>query len=66
MRHAAVQITHPDRVLFPDTSAKGGITKGDLADYYREVAGQRDPWADMTRHSHSLDDPIKRVAKLRA
>ena len=29
-----VEITHPDRVLFPDD----GITKGDLADYYAEVA----------------------------
>jgi bifunctional non-homologous end joining protein LigD len=29
-----VEITHPDRVLFPDD----GITKGDLVDYYGEVA----------------------------
>jgi bifunctional non-homologous end joining protein LigD len=29
-----VQITHPDKVLFPDD----GITKGDLADYYQSVA----------------------------
>jgi bifunctional non-homologous end joining protein LigD len=29
-----VEITHPDRVLFPDD----GITKGDLVDYYAEVA----------------------------
>ena len=29
-----VEITHPDRVLFPDD----GITKRDLADYYAEVA----------------------------
>jgi DNA primase len=38
MPHAEVQITHPDRVLLPDSSAKKGITKGDLVDYYREVA----------------------------
>lgn len=38
MRHIEVQITHPDRVLFPDPSAKKGITKRDLVDYYREVA----------------------------
>ena len=30
-----VDITHPDRVLFPDD----GITKGDLVDYSAEVAG---------------------------
>ena len=29
-----VEITHPDRVLFPDD----GITKGDLVDYYAKVA----------------------------
>jgi bifunctional non-homologous end joining protein LigD len=31
---AKLEITHPDRVLFPDD----GITKGDLVDYYAEVA----------------------------
>ena len=30
----AVRITHPEKVLFPDD----GITKGELADYYRRVA----------------------------
>ncbi|MEY4237569.1 MAG: ligase [Pseudomonadota bacterium] len=29
-----VTISHPDRVVFPGT----GITKGDLADYYRQIA----------------------------
>jgi bifunctional non-homologous end joining protein LigD len=29
-----VEITHPDRVLFPDD----GITKGELVDYYAEIA----------------------------
>jgi bifunctional non-homologous end joining protein LigD len=29
-----VEVTHPDRVLFPDD----GITKGDLIDYYADVA----------------------------
>ncbi len=29
-----VTITHPEKVMFPDD----GITKGDLADYYRDVA----------------------------
>jgi bifunctional non-homologous end joining protein LigD len=33
-RAGAVVITHPERVLFPED----GITKGDLAAYYREVA----------------------------
>jgi bifunctional non-homologous end joining protein LigD len=140
MHHTKVEITHPDRVLFPDSSVKSGITKRDLVDYYQEVADtmlrhlrsrplsvQRfprgidrhgfvqqdfadslpdwmgraevaregkeggtlvhpvadsraalawlanqncitlhDPWVDMTRHSRSLDGPIKRAAKLRA
>lgn len=35
MPRARVEITHPDRVLFPEDA----ITKGDLADYYGEVAG---------------------------
>lgn len=34
MSRIAVEITHPDRVLFP----KDGITKQDLADYYGGVA----------------------------
>ena len=38
MARAQIQITHPDRVLFPDSSAKSGITKRDLVDYYQKVA----------------------------
>ena len=49
MRHIEIEVTHPERVLFPDD----GITK-------------RDPWAEMYRHSRSLNGPIKRLAKLRA
>ncbi len=30
-----VEISHPEKVMFPDA----GITKGDLVDYYRRVAG---------------------------
>lgn len=29
-----IEISHPDKLLFPDA----GITKGDLADYYRRIA----------------------------
>jgi bifunctional non-homologous end joining protein LigD len=36
---AKVEITHPDRVLFPSD----GITKGDLVDYYTEIAGTMVP-----------------------
>jgi bifunctional non-homologous end joining protein LigD len=35
-----VAISNPDRVLFPET----GITKGQLADYYRAVADIMLPW----------------------
>ena len=38
MPRIEVEITHPDRVLFPDPSSRKGITKGDLVDYYGEVA----------------------------
>ena len=38
MPRIEVEVTHPDRVLFPDPSAKKGITKRDLVDYYGEVA----------------------------
>ncbi|HSS25042.1 MAG TPA: non-homologous end-joining DNA ligase [Mycobacterium sp.] len=37
MPRIEVEITHPDRVLFPDPSSKG-ITKRDLVEYYGEVA----------------------------
>jgi bifunctional non-homologous end joining protein LigD len=35
-----VELTHPDKVLFPGD----GITKADLAGYYRDVAGLMLPW----------------------
>jgi bifunctional non-homologous end joining protein LigD len=38
MPRIEVEVTHPDRVLFPDPSSKKGITKRDLVDYYGEVA----------------------------
>jgi bifunctional non-homologous end joining protein LigD len=38
MPRIEVEITHPDRVLFPDPSSQKGITKRDLVDYYGEVA----------------------------
>ena len=34
MPRITVEITHPDRMMFP----ADGITKGDLVDYYSEVA----------------------------
>ena len=36
-----VEISHPDKVLFPDT----GITKGELADYYELIAERLLPYA---------------------
>ena len=38
MPRIEVEVTHPNRVLFPDPSSQKGITKRDLFDYYREVA----------------------------
>jgi bifunctional non-homologous end joining protein LigD len=38
MPRIEVEITHPDRVLFPGHSSEKGITKHDLVDYYGEVA----------------------------
>jgi bifunctional non-homologous end joining protein LigD len=37
-----------------------------IRDVPKRLAGQRDPWADMSRHSRSLESPIKRIANLRA
>jgi bifunctional non-homologous end joining protein LigD len=37
MARIEVEITHPDRVLFPDPDSTG-ITKRELVDYYREVS----------------------------
>jgi bifunctional non-homologous end joining protein LigD len=50
-----VQISNPDKVLFPDD----GITKADLADYYRRVADAMLPWlrdrpAAMIRYPDGL------------
>jgi bifunctional non-homologous end joining protein LigD len=50
-----VQISNPDKVLFPDD----GITKADLADYYRRMAEAMLPWlrdrpAAMVRYPDGL------------
>jgi bifunctional non-homologous end joining protein LigD len=50
-----VQISNPDKVLFPDD----GITKTDLADYYRRMADAMLPWlrdrpAAMIRYPDGL------------
>jgi bifunctional non-homologous end joining protein LigD len=52
-----VRITHPDKVLFPD-----GITKQDLAEYYRDVAGAmlphvRDRPVSMQRFNGGITRP---------
>jgi len=38
MPRVEVEVTHPGRVMFPGHSAKQGITKRDLVDYYCELA----------------------------
>jgi len=38
MPRIEVEVTHPDRVLFPSPSAQAGITKRELVDYYGGVA----------------------------
>jgi bifunctional non-homologous end joining protein LigD len=57
MSHTAVEITHPDRVLFPGRSAKNGITKRDLVDYYRQVADT------MLRHLKSRPLSVQRFPR---
>lgn len=37
-----------------------------IRDIPKRIAGQGDPWADMSRHARSLTRPIERLAKLRA
>jgi bifunctional non-homologous end joining protein LigD len=32
----------------------------------KRLAGQRDPWADMSRHARSLGGPAERLAKRRS
>jgi bifunctional non-homologous end joining protein LigD len=53
-----VEITHPDRVMYP----KVGFTKGDVADYYRAVAPVVLPHLQgrplsMRRYFHGVDGP---------
>jgi bifunctional non-homologous end joining protein LigD len=55
----AVKLTSPDRVLYPDD----GITKGDLFDYYRDVAPAlvphlRDRPFTMKRYPHGIGGEI--------
>ena len=56
---AAVKLTSPDRVLYPDD----GITKGDLFEYYRDVAPAlvphlRDRPFTMKRYPHGIGGEI--------
>jgi bifunctional non-homologous end joining protein LigD len=37
-----------------------------IRDVPKRLAGQRDPWADMSRHARSLSGPAERLAKRRA
>ena len=37
-----------------------------IRDLPKRLAGQRDPWADMSRHARSLTGPLQRLVKLRA
>ncbi|WP_118915018.1 non-homologous end-joining DNA ligase [Mycobacterium shigaense] len=37
-----------------------------IRDIPKRLAEQRDPWREMYRHARSLNEPIKRIAKLRA
>lgn len=37
-----------------------------IRDLPKRLAGQRDPWADMSRHARSLTGPRQRLARLRA
>ena len=37
-----------------------------MRDVPKRLAGQRDPWADMSRHARSLTGPLRRLARLRA
>lgn len=58
MPRISVEITHPDRVLFPDD----GLTKRDLADYYAEVAGAMLPHVKgrpltLWRYPRGIDTP---------
>ncbi len=46
---SVARVTHPDKLLYPDT----GLTKGGLADYYREVA-----WLMLP---HVADRPLSLV-----
>jgi bifunctional non-homologous end joining protein LigD len=53
-----VEITHPDRVMYP----QAGFTKADVADYYRAVAPVLLPHVDgrplsMRRYFHGVDGP---------
>lgn len=53
-----VDVTHPDRVLFPDS----GITKGELADYYRKIADRMLPYVQgrplvLNRYPEGIEEP---------
>ena len=37
-----------------------------IRDLPKRLAGQRDPWANMSRHARSLTGPLERLARLRA
>jgi bifunctional non-homologous end joining protein LigD len=57
MPRAGVEITHPDRVLFPDRSTKNTITKRDPVDYYQAVADT------MLRHLKSRPLSVQRFPR---
>jgi bifunctional non-homologous end joining protein LigD len=62
MPRIKVDITHPDRILFPGNSSRKGITKGELVDYYAAVAETMLPHLDgrpltLQRFPRGIDEP---------
>jgi bifunctional non-homologous end joining protein LigD len=62
MPRIKVQVTHPDRVLFPGCSSRKGITKGELVDYYIAVAEAMLPHLDgrpltLQRFPRGIEEP---------
>jgi bifunctional non-homologous end joining protein LigD len=54
-----ISISHPDKIVFPED----GITKGELCDYYREIAPRMIPLVkDRPLHMNRFPDGIGRFA----
>jgi DNA primase len=54
-----ISLSNLEKVLFPDD----GVSKGDLIDYYRRIAGVMLPHTDLNSQSYTIRNIFRRLGQ---